>query len=246
MPYHRAWLIWSLFFLLPWSALYLANPRLRQAIWRSSLMTAPLGLTEPIFVPEYWSPPSLFELARRTGFDIESLIFAFAIGGIATAFYNTLTRQHDVPVGTAERRSPLHRFHAAALLVPPAVFVPLYLLPWNPIYPVFVSFLLGAIGSVICRPTLRRKTVVGGVIFLGLYAVFMLGLKWLAPGYIASVWNLPALRGGLVYGIPVEELVFGFTFGLYWTGVYEHLTWRGTVPHDAGHVAAQAAAARAA
>jgi hypothetical protein len=50
-------------------------------------------------------------------------------------------------------------------------------------------------------------------------------LKWLAPGYIVAVWSLPALRGGLVYGIPAEELLFGFAFGLYWSSVYEHFTW---------------------
>jgi hypothetical protein len=32
-------------------------------------------LTEPLFVPDYWNPPSLFDLARRSGFDIESVIF---------------------------------------------------------------------------------------------------------------------------------------------------------------------------
>lgn len=26
-------------------------------------------------------------------------------------------------------------------------------------------------------------------------------------------------------GIPLAELLFGFAFGLYWTGVYEHFTW---------------------
>lgn len=237
MTYHYAWLIWAMAFLIPWIALYLANPRLRTVIWRASVGTAVLGLTEPIFVPEYWNPPSLFELARRTGFDVESLIFAFAIGGIGAALYNTLTHQHDVPVGPADRHAPLHRFHGAALFVPAAAFVPLYVLPWNPIYPVFVSLLLGAIASVICRPDLLRKSIIGGVLFLGLYAVFMLGLKWLAPGYIAAVWNLPALRGGLLAGIPVEELVFGLTFGLYWTGVYEHLTWRASIPHDATRAA---------
>ncbi len=51
-------------------------------MWRASFATALLGLTEPIYVPRYWTPPSLFELAQRTGFDIESLIFAFAIRGI--------------------------------------------------------------------------------------------------------------------------------------------------------------------
>ena len=37
--------------------------------------------------------------------------------------------------------------------------------------------------------------------------------------------NLPVLREGLAYGIPPEELLFGFPFSLYRFGVYEHFTW---------------------
>ena len=73
--------------------------------------------------------------------------------------------------------------------------------------------------------------VIGGVLFLGFYAVFMVGLVWTAPGYIAQVWNLPALSGVLVYGIPLEEFLFGAAFGLYWSGVYEHYTWTESVVH---------------
>ena len=105
------------------------------------------------------------------------------------------------------------------------LFVPLYALPWNPIYAALSCLVLGAIASNLCRPQMRRESFVGGCLFLALYAVFMLGLKWFAPGYIVAVWNLPALRGGLLYRIAVEELLFGFAFGLYWSGVYEHFTW---------------------
>jgi hypothetical protein len=72
MTYHNVWLGWASGFLLPWLALYVTNPQFRPVMWRVSLVTAAFGLTEPIFVPEYWNPPSLFELAQRTGFDIES------------------------------------------------------------------------------------------------------------------------------------------------------------------------------
>ena len=85
--------------------------------------------------------------------------------------------------------------------------------------------MLGAVASNLCCPELRRKSFVGDLLFLALHAGFMLGLKGFAPGYIAAVWNLPALKVGLVYGIPTEELLFGFAFGLYWSGVYEHFTW---------------------
>lgn len=36
-----------------------------------SLGTMPLGLTEPLFVPAYWNPPTLWDLARQVGFDLE-------------------------------------------------------------------------------------------------------------------------------------------------------------------------------
>lgn len=50
-------------------------------------MSALFDLTESIFVPEYWNPPSLFDLAPRTSFDIESLIFCFGFGEYWSGVY---------------------------------------------------------------------------------------------------------------------------------------------------------------
>jgi hypothetical protein len=225
MKFHYVWLFWSSAFLLPWLLLFASNPRFRAVMWRTSCWTALLGITEPIYVPEYWNPPSLFELAQRTGFDIESFIFSFAMGGVGAVLYNFFTRQDLVPINAVERLHPRHKFHRAALYAPYVLFVPLYFLPWNVIYPSILCLVIGAVAAVLCRPDLKYKTFVGGFLFLGFYAIYMLGLTWFAPGYIEQVWNLPELSGVLVYGIPLEELLFGFGFGLYWTGVYEHFTW---------------------
>src|SRR3989344_8835172 len=84
------WLILSLGLLGIWIVLFIARPILRREMLWVSVLTMPLGLTEPLFVPEYWNPPSLFNLAKKTGFDIESLIFCFAIGGIAIVFYEII------------------------------------------------------------------------------------------------------------------------------------------------------------
>jgi len=82
---------------------------------------------------------------------------------------------------------------------------------------------------VLCRPDLLRNTLIGGALFLGFYVVFVLGLELSAPGYVAQTWNLRALSGAMVLGIPLEELTFGFTFGMFWSGLYEHFSWRGSV-----------------
>ena len=198
-------------------------------MWWTSVFTAPFGLTEPLFVPEYWNPPSLFNLAQRTGFDIESLIFCFAIGGVGSILYNIFTGRRLRKMGEAARHHHRHRFHVLALGAPVVVFPALYFLPWNPIYPGIVAMFVGAIATMCCRPDLKLKTLAGGALFAGYYLLFMLGLKWTAPGYIEAVWNLGDLSGVNLYGIPLEELLFGFTFGMFWTGVYEHVTWRRTI-----------------
>jgi hypothetical protein len=226
----HVWLIWSGAFLLSFALVFASAQGRRRMMLRAAAATMPFGLTEPLFVPEYWNPPSLFDLAQRTGFDLESLIFAFAIGGIAVVLYDRLTGHVLTPVSLAGRTSRRHRLHGLALLTPAFLFVALSSLGWNPIYPAVLAMAGGAAAAVLCRPDLLMKTVIGGLLFLAYYAIFMLGLTLSVPGYVEHVWNLPALQGPRLWGVPAEELLFGFSFGLYWSGVYEHLTWSRSAP----------------
>ncbi len=224
------WLTWASAFLIPWAILFLVCPKLRKTMWQVSLATAMFGLTEPLFVPEYWNPPTLFDLAQRTGFDLESLIFCFGIGGVGSVLYSVLTRRNDAPVPKAEKRLSLHRHHYKALASPIITFALLYFLPWNPIYPSIAAMVVGAIVTIACRPSLKTKTWVGGMLFLAYYFVFFLALEVSVPGYVQQVWNLPDISGILFLGIPLEELLFAFAFGLYWSGIYEHFMWQQLTP----------------
>ncbi|MDZ4142461.1 MAG: lycopene cyclase domain-containing protein [Methylotenera sp.] len=233
IPHQYIWLVWALLFLIPWSIIFYAFPHHRKTMWTVSLVTALFGLTEPLFVPEYWNPPTLFDLAQRTGFDLESLIFCFGIGGVGSVLYSVITRHNDIPIPESEKHLPLHRHHYKALASPFIAFALLYFLPWNPIYPGIAAMAIGAIATVACRPDLKIKIWVGGLLFLAYYIAFFMVLEATAPGYTAHVWNLSALTGILLFGIPLEELLFAFTFGLYWSGVYEHLMWQKIiVPHS--------------
>jgi hypothetical protein len=153
MPDQYVWLVWSSAFLVPWLVAYVAFPRHRKAMMWASLITAPLGLTEPLFVPDYWNPPSLFDLARRSGFDIESVIFSFAIGGIGAVLYNLLTGRALLPISAPDRHSPHHKMHYWALATPFLSFPLLYLFRWNPIYPAIVAMTPGAAATYSVVPT---------------------------------------------------------------------------------------------
>lgn len=228
-PY--AYLVLSLALLGVWLVLYALRPDIRREMRWVSLGTMFLGLTEPLFVPVYWNPPTLWNLARRTGFDVESLLFSFAIGGIVFAAYDVIVRSAPSESIVRERRHPRHRFHALAVLSAPLVFgLVLVVSRLNPIYAAAIGLVAGFFATCSCRPDLWRKMLVsGGLFFLVYFVVFAL-FNLAFPGYVEAVWNLAAVSGLLLAGVPLEELMFAFTFGLYWSSIYEHLAWRASRP----------------
>lgn len=208
-----------------WTAIFGVRQTLRREMFWVSLFTMFFGLTEPLFVPEYWNPPSLFDLASKTGFDIESLIFSFAIGGIVAALYETIFEARHRKMTGEEMSNKRHMLHGLAIASPIIAFIPLYFLTGlNPIYSTSIAMTVGGVSSLLCRPDLKKKILMSGLLFAGLYFAFFLGINLLLPTFINS-WNLSAISGVLVLGVPLEELMFAFTFGMMWSSIYEHVLW---------------------
>jgi len=192
-----------------------------------SFATSLLGLTEPIFVPEYWSPPSLFDLARKTGFDIESIIFAFAIGGIVTVIYELLFHVQHKDISKKEQSCSRHKFHYLVLLSAPVIFIGLMIfVNINPIYSASIAMIIGSLLTMYCRPDLISKMLISALLFTGIYYLFFLTLIYIFPDFVDLVWNISDISGVVITGVPVEELMFAFTFGLLWSSIYEHYCWK--------------------
>lgn len=226
-PPALAYLAFSFALLAVWLIVLAARPGLRREMALVSLGTIPLGLTEPLFVPRYWNPPTLWDLAQRTGFDLESLVFCFAVGGIVFSAYYAIFRAARVQSIAGERGHGRHRYHLLAVLSAPALFVALlFVKSLNPIYASAIALVGGFLATLYCRPDLWLKMVVSGLLFLFVYFVALVAFDLAVPRYVVEVWNLRAISGLLVVGVPLEELMFAFTFGLYWSSVYEHFTWR--------------------
>ncbi len=220
-----AWFIWTLIFLFLWLIVYIFKKPFRKEMIQVSLCTMPFGLTEPLFIPGYWNPPTLFNLAQKTGFDIESIIFAFAIGGIGSVLYKTVFKIQSEPFHS-RRNHQKHRLHFYSLFTPVAVFLLLaFLSNLNHIYCGIIALFAGAVSALLCRPDLTKKIWVGGILFLLLYLVYFESLNVLYPGYVNLVWNFTAIPRLLILGVPLTELLFGFTFGMFWSSVYEHFFW---------------------
>lgn len=226
---HYTWFIWSLLLVGVWFLIYvgLDTKDKKREMLIVSLWTSLLGFTEPLFVPVYWAPPSLFDLASRTGFDIESFIFSFAIGGIAVILYERIFHESHIHISAQYQHTLRHRYHLLALLSAPIAFVVISLtISPNPIYASSISLMLGGFATWYCRPDLKKKMIISGFLFLGLYFFYFLILIAMYPGYVEKVWNLQAISGILFIGVPLEELMFAFSFGFLWSSIYEHFTWR--------------------
>lgn len=228
VPEQYIWFIWTLILLAVWGIVFalLRSRSSRREMLAVSIWTALFGLTEPLFVPEYWSPPSLFDLARRTGFDIESIFWTFAIAGIAVVVYELVFPTVHERMSEADMRLPRHRFHPWAIISGPIVFFAFaFLTPLNPIYAVFIAAAVGGLAAIVCRPDLARKMIVSGILFTAFYAFYFFALIALAPGYVERVWNIGEISGVLVLGIPLEELIFAFSVGFWWSSIYDHVRW---------------------
>jgi len=221
-----AWLIWSLFFLMFWIILYLSKPAFRKEMLSISFGTMLLGFTEPLFVLEYWNPPTLFDLAQRTGFDIESLIFTFAIGGIGSVLYKVIYKKNVTKMEINEMKSSRHKLHIYILTSTIPIFLVLAVFTnLNHIYCGIIAMFTSALLTLYCRPDLKWKIWIGGLLFLIYYFVFFISLIAVFPDYVNTVWNLKVLTEILFLGIPLEELLFAFSFGMLWSSLYEHILW---------------------
>ena len=209
----------SLFLLLIWLIIYSARPFVRKELIVVSSFTTAFSLTGPLFIPEYWNPPTLFNLSTTIGVDIESLIFSFAIGGIASVFYEAIFGFDHQKMNHTERQW----FHWLTLMLPPLVFIPLHQLTQvNPIYSVSIAMFSGGFFTILCRPDLKWNILVGGVLFTGFYFIFFLIVNLIFPNFI-NVWNFTQISGIIILGVPLEEILFAFTFGMIWSSVYEHI-----------------------
>jgi hypothetical protein len=218
--------IWSVLLLLCWFPVYYYNKYNKVKMLKMSIFTLPLGLSEPLFYPSYWFPPTLFDLGNKTGFDIESLIFSFAVGGLGCALYDYFYGHQEKVISCTKRNGHQHRFHKLAISSPVWSFLLLELFtPWNAIYTASLALFIGAIGTLYCRPELKVRIVKSALMFSVFYFLFFSAMNLSHPNFVTLYWNHAQISGIQLLHIPIEELLFAFTFGAMWGGFYEHNYW---------------------
>jgi hypothetical protein len=221
----------------------------RHEFWWGSIACSLLGFTEPLFVPEYWDPPSILAYHR---WDFESFLFCFAIGGISAVapewrrvrtFFQAIDRAvwqavrwiltpfrrltgTDTPA-VAEvilTREEIRRENALLIAVFLGAFGFTAHAGLNVIYDAALACVAMGVYISWRRPRLRWQVWSGALMFMAIYAVILLIVGRLYPRFYIDHWNLPALSGRWFLNAPLEEYMFAATLGAFWAPLYE--AWR--------------------
>lgn len=199
-----------------WLVLYISRKDLRKLILWSSLICAPLGLFEPVWFMHYWDPrPTLFDLTTKTGFDIESLLLMFLIGGLAGGFYEMLFKKHLIVSTKNDVRLP-GLFIAFLFTYVVCQFV----LKLNAIYSTYLGVTTVVIILTIVYPSYLKIFSMSGVSFMFVYIGLFFVFSLIFPGYVEQVYASAAISHLYILTVPLEEWLFALFFGGMWAVLY--------------------------
>jgi hypothetical protein len=215
-----AYLSLGLIFLLFWFTLFLRRKDLRNEMLVSSVITGILGVCfEFFFIQDYWTPI----LWNNWAVGFEDFLYGFSVVGIAAVAYEELFRKR-----CTKKRSHTHHwryllfFYFISLSV---FFVAREFLGVNTMYSALGSFLAAFTFMMFVRSDLWRDALWSGVLFLGITFLAYLPILLVFPDVVSTFWRPENISGILIFGVPLEEFLWAFIFGLVAGPFYEF--WAG-------------------
>ena len=202
------YLLMSLTLLVIFLLCYLAGGKQRRPMLLSALLSAPFGFLSVHFVPVYWNPVRIAEF----GAGIEDIIFSFSNGGIVW-FMVTLPVRNRLLVDIHTKRVLL-RYGGCSVVGLSLGIIPLSL-GYDPMHVSLAGISIMGIALLLLRREFWRLSVVGTVSFGLLYTIICIASFLLNPDFLRQ-WNLEALTGYIILGVPVEEIIWSIAFGAVW------------------------------
>lgn len=219
-------LILSLLFLPPGILVWAQRPDLRPVIHRMALVSLPFAATESLFTPTYWAPNFLFDLNRFFGFGIEDVLFVVGLGAFTATGYPFVFRRRWVvvrPGSVSKRMMVVGGGVAAGVALAAAVGVPM-------IYGAPIIMLGMSAAIWIHRSELAIPSLLSGVVSLVVYTTLCALYQWLLPQVFELTWNTEQFLNLYLWGIPVEELIYGFAAGVGAPSFYGAVWGSATAP----------------
>ncbi|MEK6849991.1 MAG: lycopene cyclase domain-containing protein [Nanoarchaeota archaeon] len=188
----------------------------------ASLLFLPFGLTQPLFVPDYWNPTVIYKLWGL--FDIESLLFGFFLGGIAASLYEEIFNYHLRKFGKTLTNKNYARIIYGSMIAFALflIFIKFYT-ELSVIWSSFIFILVVSPYFLMFRKDLIKESLIGGFIFMLFYILTLLITNYFFSNFVSNEWNFNGTLGINLLGLPLEEYIYSLFFGIVASVIYEEI-----------------------
>jgi len=198
-----------------------------------SILFLPLGIIyENLFSQDYWTPISVFSLNMGGTIHIllESLLFSFAIVGIAAVIYQVIFNKKLVKF--KESRNEIITI-LSIIIIGMLIVFSLFFLGIKSIFATSISSIIISLFIVIQRKDLLVNALVSGmIVMITMFFIYYIGfhLAENAEDTLQQIWLLYGTSLGFrVLGVPITEMIWGFATGMFFGPLYAFVKGMRTV-----------------
>ncbi len=215
--YQYAYLIGDLIFGVGWLLLFFRRKDIRHKMILMSLVIGLIGPSlEFFYIKDYWRP----QLTGNLLVGFEDVLFAFFIGGISSVLYEEILRKKETASRIKKHKLDIILFPLVAIFL---MIMGSNILKINSIYSSQIALIFLGMYIIIIRRDLVYPALISGIFFSSFMFLFYLIFLQIFPGIIQAWWLLSNISGILIVGIPLEELIWGFSVGFLGGIVYEFI-----------------------
>jgi len=217
LNFKYAYLIGAIIFLIPWVILFFFRKDYRKemifmslVIGIGSLVTAYLWWTI-----DWWRP----ETITNTRVGIEDFLLGFSNGGIAAVLYGAIYKKRLSRLIKKTNDTGAFNICLIFFFIIASLFWGLNITSF---WASTIAMIIVAIYILYTRRDLFLNALVSGILMVIVSLPFYYVFIWLFPGFIHKTWMSQYLSGIIIIGIPLEDLIFYFLFGLTIGPFYEY------------------------
>jgi hypothetical protein len=212
--YYYVYLLASLIIFPAWLILFIIRKSDRRSMISVGLYLRFLVIPlEFLWFRDYWHPLKYLSLPTLL---YQETIFYFLLGGIVPVFYN-FPQNHN------------YKFKLINFIIPIVIlFVSMLIftngLKFNSIYSMDIALIITASMIFYLKPELIKKSVISAFSMLIITIIGYKILLMIFPNLFNDWWVLKNISGIFLLGIPLEEIIWFFLFGLSFAPIYDFWT----------------------
>jgi hypothetical protein len=161
----------------------------------------------------------LFDLGRRIGFGIEDIIFVAGLAAFTSTAYAFVCNRTYAPLADTGTRACALRAVVVFVLAG-ALLLITFAVGIAAIYGTCLVMAAAACAMLGQRSDLKAPALLGGCLSAAVYFLLCLAADALMPGLFKNIWHTHKFLNIFIAGVPIEELLYGFSAGFVATTFY--------------------------